>query len=255
LLHSYSQAAAGLLCSGAGRILIVNWGEAVEVIPMPYRNSWRFAVTLILAGSVCPCARVARSQDSQSQDQDAQSVADAARRARQEKAAAKSAKKVITDDDLPASNFKPGAEGVDIGSAPKSDSEPPNPAAVAADVAKDDAAVSVDKAAIKKGKSPEIAALEEKLALAQKELDLLQRELALDQDTYFSQVDYAHDTAGKAKLDAEKQHINDKQQTIEGLKTRLAALKELEEHKKAEAAVAATSTEHDKPAPPPAPPQ
>src|SRR6202021_877618 len=109
-----------------------------------YRNPWGVAVPLLACG-VLACAGLARSQEAQSQDQNAPSVADAARRSRQEKAAvAKSAKKVITDDDLPTKNFVPGAEGVNVGSPPKSDSQPPNAAAVAADEAKDQAAGSAE---------------------------------------------------------------------------------------------------------------
>jgi hypothetical protein len=46
----------------------------------------------------------------------------------------------------------------------------------------------------------------------------------LQQDTYFSNPDYVHDTAGKAKLDAIKQQVTDKQQIVDRLKGRLAEL-------------------------------
>jgi hypothetical protein len=69
--------------------------------------------------------------------------------------------------------------------------------------------------------------MKEAIADAEKDADLLNRELALQQDTYLSNADYAHDTAGKAKLDALQQQVNDKRQDIDRLKTRLAALQEL----------------------------
>jgi hypothetical protein len=62
-----------------------------------------------------------------------------------------------------------------------------------------------------------------------------------------------HDTAGKAKLDSEKQQINDKQQEIERLKTRLAALEELKIHRKSNRTQAAPPPQTEKP--PSAPPQ
>jgi uncharacterized coiled-coil protein SlyX len=198
-------------------------------------KSLRFAMPLIVACSLLPRAATALSQDSQTQQ--TQSVADAARRARQDKknAAAKSSK-VITDDDLDKTP-KPGAEGLNVGAPPKSDSQPPSPAAVAAAEAADQPATSTTKDSSKKaGPDPEITKLKGQIAQAKKELDLLQRELALDQDTFYSKMDYAHDTAGKAKLASEQQQIDDKQQQLEGLKTRLAALQELQERDKNAAA-------------------
>jgi hypothetical protein len=62
-----------------------------------------------------------------------------------------------------------------------------------------------------------------------------------------------HETAGKAKLDSEKQQINDKQQEIERLKTRLAALEELKSHRKPNRTQAPPPAQTEKP--PSAPPQ
>ena len=84
-------------------------------------------------------------------------------------------------------------------------------------------------------------------------MELDRRQLSLDQDSYFSNPDYVHDTAGKAKLDSEKQQINDKQQEIERLKTRLAALEELKSHRKSNRTQAAPPPQTEKP--PSAPPQ
>jgi type I restriction-modification system DNA methylase subunit len=66
--------------------------------------------------------------------------------------------------------------------------------------------------------------MKQQLAEAQKALDLLQRDLSLQQDTYISNPDHAHDTAGKAKLDAMLQQIAGNQQTVDALKAQLAAL-------------------------------
>jgi uncharacterized coiled-coil protein SlyX len=46
----------------------------------------------------------------------------------------------------------------------------------------------------------------------------------LEQDNVYSKPNYASDTAGKTKLDDLKRQVTDKQQTVDALKTRLAAL-------------------------------
>jgi hypothetical protein len=221
---------------------------------MQYGSSWRLAVPFI-AACILVLGAAARPQDSQ--DQQTQSVADAARHARDQKKAAAKSTKVITDEDIDKKNLKPGAEGLNVGAPPKLDTQPPSPAAVAAAEAADQAADSAAKEPAKKaGEDPEIGGLKGQIAQAAKELDLLQRELALDQDEYFSKPDYVSDKAGKAKLDAQQRQINDKKQDLEGLKTRLAALQELEGRKKSAPAATALPADSDKPVPPaPAAPQ
>ena len=214
---------------------------------MLFGKSLRLAMPLIVACSLLPRAWAAQSQDSQTQQ--TQSVADAARRSREDKKNTAKSSKVITDDDLDKTP-KPGAEGLNVGAPPKSDSQPPSPAAVAAAEAADQTAASPAKDSSKKaGQDPEITKLKEQIAQAKKELDLLQRERALDQDTFYSNTDYAHDTAGKAKLASEQQQIDDKQQQLEGLKTRLAALQELAERNKKTAPRDATPSAPTQPQP------
>ena len=76
---------------------------------------------------------------------------------------------------------------------------------------------------------PEVAELKEQLADAEKDADLGKRELALQQDSYLSNPDHEHDSAGKFKVDQLQQQIVDKQRDIDRLKTRLAAAQELHE--------------------------
>ena len=59
--------------------------------------------------------------------------------------------------------------------------------------------------------------------LPKRRLSVLQRQLVLDQDAYYSKTNYAADTAGKARLDAELQQRQDLQSEIERLKSELAA--------------------------------
>jgi hypothetical protein len=215
----------------------------------------RTIAALLAVGVSLPIAAVAQSQDPQSQQSGSQdsSVAEAARRSREKKKnppnPAKSAK-VITDDDLDKRNFPPGNEGLNVGSVPKLETGPPSAQAIAAAEAADSSAEQDAKDAAEQDR--QMARLKEQIADAEKDLDLAKRQLALDQDSYFSNTDYSHDVAGKAKLQDEKQQIDSKQQDIERLKTKLAAQEELKSHRKQTRTQAAPP---QKETPPSAPPQ
>jgi hypothetical protein len=178
---------------------------------------------LIAAGAVWSCAGAAYSQQAQAQQD--QSVAEAARQARAAKKAAAKPTTVISDDDIDVKSVKPGAEGLNVGSAPRSDAVPPAPAAVAAIEAADTAAAETNRQG-KAGESAEIARAKQELAELEKQLNLLQRGFALDQDSYYSKPDYAADRDGKAKLDTEQQRIRDKQQELDRAKALLAELQD-----------------------------
>jgi len=171
----------------------------------------RLALPAVLSAALIPAATLAQSQDTQS-------VAEAARRAREQKKAAANAKpaRVITEDDVkPAAPDATPASGFPVPiPAPGVAGNPPSgaPAAEGATDQKDPK------------DAKELAELKEQLKQAQSDLDLMQRELALAQDTYFSNPDYAHDTAGKAKLDSQKQQIGDKQEVVARLKSRIQEL-------------------------------
>ena len=219
-------------------------------------RTMRFTPALLAAcAALFPLSVTTYPQDNQ--DQQSQSVADAARRARAAKknAAAKPAK-VISDDDINPRNVKPGAEGLNVGSQPKSDAAPPAPGAIAAVEAADAANAAAEKnPPVTAGESPEIARAKEQVVEVKKQLDLLQRGFTLDQDSYYSKPGYADDKTGKAKLDAEQQQINDQQQELDRAQTHLAELQEAWNAKKH--ASAGRSPESEKPAEPPSatPPQ
>jgi hypothetical protein len=187
----------------------------------------RLAMFLFVGCSLLACASIARSQDSQSSD----SVADAARRARENKKnAAKTpnakTSKILTEDDMPKTAAKPAEGGVNVGAPAKLETQPPSEASVVATEAADQAAAS---GGAKKDEDPEIKNTKEQIAQTTKDLDLIKRELSLDQDTFYSNTDYVHDKAGQAKLADEQQQINVKQQELDVLKARL---QDLEAHKK-----------------------
>ena len=193
--------------------------------------SLRLALATLVASAIIPLAARAQSQDSQTQ-----SVADAARRAReQKKAADKQPSPVITNDTLkpaaPVADTPPPApaptQSSEAAPAPSSASSAKSPAdsSSAADAKPAPAPGSAAADADPKAKdSPEVAREKQQLADAQKELDLLQRELSLEQDNVYSKPNSASDTAGKAKLDDLTQQLAGKQQTVEALKARLEAL-------------------------------
>jgi hypothetical protein len=181
------------------------------------------------------------------------SVADAAKQARERQKDAASAKKVITDDDLSPAQLKPGDEGLKT-AAPQLETEAPSPAVVAADEAADKKAEkSPADNPLKATDSAKVAAMKEELAKAEEELKLSQREAALDQDTFYSNPDFQHDTAGKEKLADLQQLISNNQQKVDDLRARLAAMQdELSKEGPAGAAETPQSTEEN-PAPPPQP--
>jgi uncharacterized protein (DUF342 family) len=110
------------------------------------------------------------------------------------------------------------AEEPKIAGAPDAANQPGNRAA------NPGAADAQTPAANQEKLKKEIARVKEQLKDALGDLDLLQRENRLDQDTYYSQPNFASDTAGKQKLDDEQHKIADKRQEIDRLKSKLADL-------------------------------
>ena len=180
---------------------------------MPRSMLIRIAIASVVAALFLPVGSA--------QSQDSQSVAEAARRAREKKKDSGKASKVITDETL---DVKKGdvqsavAEEPKIAGAPdaKAQATPGAPNATPANAAaKDD-----KKERLKKG----LTDLKEQIKQSLMDLDLLQRENRLDQDAYYSQPNYGSDTAGKQKLDDEKQQISTKQDEVARLKAKLADL-------------------------------
>jgi hypothetical protein len=204
----------------------------------PFFPKWVMVLpaALFAAVSVCPAALPnGQSQDQQSSDAQSQSIAEAARKSRQAAKNSSKPSKVITDDDLDKQNIKPGAQGLNVGASAELETQPPSPAAVA-DAAATPSTPPDPATEAAASDDPEIVRLKDTIADAEKDEDLARRDLALQQDTFYSNPDYVHDTAGKAKLVALQQQINDKQQEIDRLKARLAALEETQKKKRGKAA-------------------
>lgn len=172
------------------------------------------ALTLPLALSLSGLlATQVAAQDSQDI-----SVAEAARRAQEQKKSTPKSPKVITNDNLPAAP-KPDATTPSETPTPDAATQSaPAADAAAAPAAGTDAKVG-DAAA-----NPEVTALKRQIADQQKEVDLLLRLHALDQDAFLAKPDHAKDAQGKAKLDTQQEEIHAKAAELAALKAKLDAI-------------------------------
>jgi len=194
---------------------------------MVYGRSFHLNIALLMACAVIPSRVNAQAQDVTQQNQ---SVADAARRNREQKKNLVRRARVISDDDLDREYFRSGQEGLNVGSAPALQTAAPGASAVAAAESADAAAIASTEAPVPNNKETkedvEIDVAKARIAGEEIDLDLQRRALALNEDTVYSNPNYTESHAGKAKLEAEQQRINEKQRQIEDLKGHLAALQE-----------------------------
>jgi enamine deaminase RidA (YjgF/YER057c/UK114 family) len=171
----------------------------------------RLALPVVLAASLLPAAALAQSQDDQS-------VADAARRARDQKKPPVKPAKVITNEDIkPAPQSGPATPA-----SPDAAASPAAPASSASSAAAPAGATGAD--AKDQRESKEVTELKAQIKKALDDLNLVLREQTLENDKYYSNPDPAHNTAGKAKLDELIQEAIDKQRILEQLKVHLAEL-------------------------------
>ena len=185
-------------------------------------------IPLYLALLVFCLPRAARPAGAQQPSGQQDSVADAARRSREQKKKSQKPEKILTEDDLkPKLTAATGGATADTENAiapASAQGEAAAPQAAPAPAAK--AASPEDAAAAVRAKS-ELTKLKQELEQAQKDLDLAQREFTLDREQYYSNPDHARDTAGKAKLDNLEAQIRGKQQEVESLKTKVASQQEV----------------------------
>ncbi len=134
--------------------------------------------------------------------QDAPSVAEAARRSRQQKQDAAKPSPVIDNDVIPPSPLAAAPAADANAAAPAPTGTPADAATKKADGAKDGDDES------KKG---EIEALKKEIASQKEKIALQQREMTLAQDSFLSNADHEHDKAGKEKLDGMQSDITQAQ--------------------------------------------
>jgi uncharacterized coiled-coil protein SlyX len=142
--------------------------------------------------------------------QDAPSVAEAARRSREQKQTSAKPARVVDNDTLPPSAATPASPA-------------PAPAAPASDSAAQPADVKAGSAAGDTAENKEkVDSLKQQIAERQQSVDLLQRELALEQDNFYKQPDHQRDKTGKAKLDSIETDLSQQQADLAALKAKLA---------------------------------
>jgi uncharacterized coiled-coil protein SlyX len=185
---------------------------------MLHRISWHVVLPAALTATFFSFPAPARSQDQTS------SVAEAARRAHEQKKKREKPARLIDDDNLKSADptGPPDLQTAKAWDPGAATSAAANPATSTTPAAEATAEEKKDAAA----RSAEAESMKAQVEALEKELDLLKRELPLERDNYYSKPDYQGDTAGKAKLDALQQQLTDKQQDVDALKARLAALLE-----------------------------
>lgn len=182
---------------------------------------WKWVLALTAMAAMSPWLTV-RAQDSSTT-----SVAEAAKRARAQKDAAKKPATVITDDTLPKTNTnvepKPAADGAAPGTAAAQ-----TPAAAqgqpAADSGQQGQAAEAPSATDDAKKKAKIAELKQAIADKQSNVDLQKRLFALDSDAFYGKPDYTKDAAGKSKLDEEQSEIAQLESQLKALQEQLKAL-------------------------------
>lgn len=151
--------------------------------------------------------------------QKSQSVAEAARKAKEQQKQAK-APVVWTNDNLPTSAT------VNVVGQPAASS----PAGNAATADQQAVADSADSDTTKDKLTADLAAARKDLDSAKTDLDLAQRESKLDSDQFYSTPDYASNQQGQAKLDADKSQVTTKQQVVDAAQKKVNDLqKQLDE--------------------------
>jgi len=166
------------------------------------------SLVLLIVGMSCSAIQLAA--------QDAPSVADAARRSREQKKETTKPAPVVDNDNLPpasaADSSAPAAPA-----APDSAAQAQN--APASSDKKEGASSSEDEE-----KKEKIKALKQEIADKQQSINLLQREIALAQDSFYSNPDHDHDKAGKEKLDSMQSDLSQQQAELAELQAKLAEL-------------------------------
>jgi valyl-tRNA synthetase len=185
------------------------------------KNDWMKLALVAVALCVAPFATYAQDQSSSQQTGDP--VADAARKAREEKQKkdAQKPKKVYTDDDIkPAAPDKPEMQNASAAGATTSGTDASAGATQAAAAKKPGDATEKEDPNSEKAWRKRFAAQHDKIAKAEKELDILQRELEK------SSVQYYADPTKAMKEQNSRAEVNDKTAKIDAKKNELAQLRQ-----------------------------
>jgi cell division protein FtsB len=117
--------------------------------------------------------------------------------------------------------FKPGNSGFYVGAPARVEKAPPS-AAMITEVDLAARVAFLERAVRLACESPEAASIQSKIDALDQELELSQREYDLDSGSYYSQTNFSEDRAGKARLDAQAQRIEELKVEIAELQNELA---------------------------------
>jgi hypothetical protein len=147
--------------------------------------------------------------------QDAPSVAEAAKRARQQKESSKPVK-VITNDEIPSA---PAPAPAPAQAAP-GNADAATPATTPAETKKS-AEENAEEEAQKKAK---IEALQRQIHDLERDVNIQKGAIRLDEETYYSNPNRPRNTDEKNKIDREKQDLQRMESDLQDLKSQLEAL-------------------------------
>ena len=194
---------------------------------------WGLGILLVMPVSIAAGQSQPPSQNEQAAaPAPTDSLAAAAKQAREAKKDQPKPARVWNDDTIPKSNAAISVVGQtpddNGGAAAASGDAAAAPPAAAANGAGGGAAAGAGN---RKALEGSIANAKERLATIKVELDLLQRTYTLDSQMYYIKPDYASDTDGAAKLKdeqdqiaAKQQEMDDEQKKIDDLNAELAKL-------------------------------
>ena len=186
-----------------------------------WKNDWVKVATVI--GGLCLATLGSYARPQSSSQQTGDPVADAARKAREEKQKkdAQKPKKVYTDDDIrPATPDKPEIQNASAAGATTSGTEAAASGTQAADTKKPEDAAPKEDPNGEKAWRRRFSEQHRKIADTEKELDILQRELQK------SSVQYYADPTKAMNEQNNRAEINDKTTKIEAKKKELAQLRQ-----------------------------
>ena len=175
----------------------------------------RLLATLLFLSGLSGIAALAQQDQTQSATGDP--VADAARKARQEKKSAPKPKKVFTDDDVAA---KPAVAEAPASSSPTSNPTDTTPAPTAQSGSQDDSSAKKEDRNSEAQWRKRFAAQRKKIAVAEEELNVLQREAEK------ADVQYYSDPQKALNEQLTRNEINEKNGKMAAKKKEIADLKQ-----------------------------
>ena len=196
---------------------------------------WGLGILLVMPMGIAAGQAPPPSQDAQAPaPAPTDSLAAAAKQAREAKKDQPKPARVWNDDTIPKSNASISVVGQTPGDNGGTAAAPGDAAAAAPAAAANGSAAAGGAAAgggDRKALESSIANAKERLATIKVDLDLLQRTYTLDSQMYYIKPDYASDTDGAAKLKdeqdqiaAKQQEMDDEQKKIDDLNAELSKL-------------------------------